>query len=200
MKIIGLTGNIGSGKSLAAAILEQLGAGRIDADRVGHGVIAPGGPAYAGLLEAFGAGFLREDGSFDRPRLGAYVFGDLSGERTRLLNSLTHPYIFAEIRQRIERFRAARYAMIVIEAALLFDIGLCRITNENWVIAAPRELLLARAAERDHSTPELIAARLEAQKPQEDLIRLADRVIVNDGDTEQLRRRLAVAYREISGS
>ncbi len=198
MKIIGLTGNMGSGKSLAAAILAEMGAACINADQVGHDVLASTGPAYAGVLAAFGPDFLTEQGELDRRRLGAYVFGDALGERARLLNSLTHPYIFTEIKRRIAHFRAEGYAMIVIEAALLFESGLDQLTDENWLIAAPRDLLLRRAALRDSCDPALVAARLDAQMGQEALMLLSQRVIWNDGDQALLRQRLLAAYRQIS--
>ena len=103
--IIGLTGNMGSGKSLAARLLAEKGAAVIDADSIGHQVLLPGGAAYDRVIELFGPGFLNEDGSLDRRRLGDYVFADGSGERIRLLESVTHPAILEEISSRISFYR-----------------------------------------------------------------------------------------------
>lgn len=196
MKIIGLTGNIGSGKSLAAAYLAELGAAVIDADKVGHEIIAPGRPAYEELIQAFGDRFLREDGGIDRRALGAYIFADTGGKRLSLLNSITHPRIHERIMELIGEYRLEGRAAVVIEAALLFDSEIKGITDENWLIVAPRELLLTRAAVRDSSDIVAVAARLDAQRSEAELRALADRVVVNDSGVEEFKKRLYQAYQD----
>ncbi len=194
--IIGVTGNIGSGKSLAVSFLRELGAATIDADRVGHSVLLPGGRAYDGVIHAFGRAFLDEEGRIDRKRLGAYIFSDPSGRRSRVLNALTHPAISAEIKQQIDAFRSQGYATIVVEAALLADSPLREMVDQLWLIQAGPEVAVARAAQRDGCPEESIRQRRQRQRDQADLVGLADVVIENDGSPEELREKLRAALAE----
>ena len=194
--IIGLTGNIGSGKSTAGKILASLGAAVLDADAVGHDVLRRGGAAYADVVAAFGADFLNANGEIDRRRLGAHVFADASGRLRQRLNALTHPAICAEIERRIAALRSAGRRVIVIEAALLFDSPLCELADVCWLVTAPRETLLRRVAARDGCTAQAAADRLAGQTPQEELAKRADRVFVNDNGREALAAALSAAYAE----
>ena len=195
--IIGLTGNIGSGKSLASKILASFGAAVIDADRVGHQVLQPDGAAYQTVLDAFGPRFLAEDGSIRRRELGAYVFAEGNEVALQRLNQLTHPAICEEIRRLLAAYRNEGKRFIVIEAAILFDSAILALTEENWLIVAPRELLLARVAARDHCGRAAAERRLASQRTLEDLEKLADRVFVNDGDPKHLEEQLKKAYQEL---
>ena len=194
--IIGVTGNIGSGKSMVVEYLRELGAACIDADKVGHEVLLPGGGAYAAVVERFGQEYLDEQGYIDRRRLGAYVFSDPSGERARLLNQLTHPQILAEIQQRINTFRSQNYAIIILEAALLMDSVLSSLIDRLWVVQCSPELAAARAAERDSCSAEQIIQRRRAQRDQAELVAMADVVIHNDGSLEELRQQTEKEYRQ----
>lgn len=197
MLIIGLTGNIGSGKSLAAAFLRELGATVIDADQVAHQVIAREGAAYQPLIAAFGPEFVDASGEIHRRALGAFIFADQSGERRCLLNAITHPPIRDEIRRRIDAAAAAGCPAVAVEAALLLQSELMPLIDEVWVITAPRETLIARVMARDDCDALTARNRLEAQLPAEEMMRRADRVFVNDGAPEQLRDALARAYAEV---
>ncbi|MDO4733045.1 MAG: dephospho-CoA kinase [Bacillota bacterium] len=194
--IIGITGNIGSGKSMAAAYLAELGAAVIDADKVGHDVILPGGSAYPGLVEAFGEEFLDEDGHIIRKKLGAHVFSDASGQRVQLLNRLTHPHIRAEIQRQIEFFQTRAYSIIVIEAALLLDSPLIELIDKLWLLRCSPELAAARAARRDACTEESILQRRKAQRDQDELACHADLILENDGRPEDLQAQLKNAYQQ----
>lgn len=191
--IIGLTGNMGSGKSLAAALLAELGAAVIHADTVGHEVLLPEGAAYGRVRALFGDGFLDDQGLLDRRRLGEFVFADASGKRLRLLESVTHPAIVEEIDRRVADFQAAGYSLIVIEAALFFDTPLEERVDEIWVVTAPRETLLSRIMARDCCGRQIAEERLAQQMSPEELARRADRVLVNDGSREQLAAALRQA-------
>lgn len=194
--IIGVTGNIGSGKSLAVSYLKELGAAVIDADKVGHEVLLPGGRAYDGVVAAFGREFLDEQGFVQRKKLGAYIFGDASGERLRTLNQLTHPQILAEIQQQIDTFRSHGYAIIILEAAILLDSPLRGLAEQVWLIQASPELAAARAAQRDDCSLESVLQRRKAQRDQSELAGLADRVICNDGSPEELREKIGKEYQQ----
>lgn len=191
--IIGLTGNMGSGKSLASRLLEQMGAAVIKADNVGHEVLLPQGAAYDKVLQLFGDSFLDDAGLLDRRRLGAYVFADDSGERLRRLESITHPAIVEEIRRRIEDFQQQGYRLIVVEAALFFGTPLEEMADEIWAVTAPRDVLLTRIMARDGCDRQTAENRLAQQLPPEEIARRSQRVLVNDGSPQQL----AAAIRQI---
>ena len=191
--IIGLTGNMGSGKSLASNLLEQMGAAVIKADNVGHEVLLPQGAAYDKVVQLFGNGFLDDAGLLDRRRLGAFVFADDSGERLRQLESITHPAIVDEISRRIEDFTRKGYRLIVVEAALFFGTPLEAMADEIWAVVAPRDLLLKRIMARDGCDRQTAENRLAQQLPTEEIARRSKRVLVNDGTPEQL----AAAIRQV---
>ena len=191
--IIGLTGNMGSGKSLASNLLEQMGAAVIKADNVGHEVLLPQGAAYDKVVQLFGNGFLDDAGLLDRRRLGAFVFADDSGERLRQLESITHPAIVDEISRRIEDFTRKGYRLIVVEAALFFGTPLEAMADEIWAVVAPRDLLLKRIMARDGCDLQTAENRLAQQLPTEEIARRSKRVLVNDGTPEQL----AAAIRQV---
>ena len=109
MKIIGLTGNIGSGKSLAATYFGQLGAAVIDADQIGHDIIEPTGPAYPLIVKTFGRDFLLPNGKVDRKSIAAYVFQEEDPGRVTALNQNTHSLITAEIKEKLSAYEKAGF-------------------------------------------------------------------------------------------
>ena len=136
--IVGLTGGIGSGKSTVAAILAELGARVIDADRIGHDVYRPGTPGFDRVVEAFGRGVVAADGTIDRRALGAIVFADPAA-RARL-NAIVHPLIAGDLAGTIARARADGFAgPIVIEAAILLEAGWRSLVDRVWVVTAPAD-------------------------------------------------------------
>lgn len=194
MIVLGITGNIGSGKSLAAEYLQELGAAVIDADQVGHMVIRSDGPAYAPLLAAFGKGFLAADGEFDRRRLGECVFSDASGGARLRLNAITHPLIREEIHERLALLRRLGYPVAVVEAAVLLESELVTLLDKIWLISAPREMMVERVTERDRFSRETAERRLDSQMAEEEMRQKADSVIVNDGSPDQLKEKLSREY------
>jgi dephospho-CoA kinase len=190
--LIGLTGNIATGKSEVGRILSQLGAEVIDADRVAHKVMEPQGPAYGPVVEAFGAGILDEDGSIDRAKLGRMVFRDPAA--LRRLEAAVHPATIAEVGRCIGQ---ASEPVVVVEAIKLIEAGMHRLYNELWVITAPRSLQVKRLMENRNLSEEEATLRVDAQPPQEEKAALADRVLVNDGDLSELEDRVRAAWAEI---
>lgn len=189
MHVIGLTGGIASGKSLVAAFLKQLGAEIINADAVGHQVIMPGKPAYGDLIETFGRTILNEDGTVDRKKLGAVVFDD--PEKLRLLNKITHLRIFIEIEEKLNSIRGALpHTVVVVEAALLFEIGLDSLVDEIWVVEADPEVQVRRLMKRNNLTEEEAWDRVNAQMPSVSRIARADRVVYNNSGVEELFRKV----------
>ena len=187
--LIGLTGNIATGKSEVARILVELGAHVIDADQVAHDVMRPGGPAYHAVVEAFGPHILAADGTIDRGRLGAIVFRDPVA--LQRLEAAVHPATMVEVGRRIAQ---APEQVVVVEAIKLIETGMHRLYIALWVVTAPRWLQIARLVARRGLTEEQAALRVDAQPPQEEKVALADQVIVNDGNLVLLRERVESAW------
>jgi len=183
--VIGLTGNIGTGKSTVGRMLAELGARVIDADQVAHEAMRPGGPAFQAVVDAFGPGILGADGSIDRVRLGDIVFRDAAA--LKRLEALVHPAVIAEVEARIAR---AEEPVVVVEAIKLIEAGMHRRYDALWVVTAPRELQIARLMRERGLTEEEAALRVDAQPPQEEKAARADVVIVNDGSLDELWQRV----------
>jgi len=193
--LIGLTGNIATGKSLVAQMLAELGARVIDADQVAHAVMLPGGPAYGAVVEAFGTDILSEanaDGTIDRAKLGAILFREPAA--LRRLEQVVHPATVSAVNRLIA---AAAEQVVVVEAIKLIEAGMHRRYEALWVVTAPREIQIARLmAIRGLSEAEA-ALRVDAQPPQAEKTALADLVIVNDGSVADLRLKVEAAWVEV---
>lgn len=194
MLTIGLTGGIGSGKSTVTKILAELGAPIIDADKVGHAIYAPGGPAYDDMIAAFGTGILGDDRTIDRRKLGPIVFADPAA--LKRLNSIVHPKMFARMREMIDAMRAAGEAKpIVVEAAILIEANWLPLFREVWLVVASKERVIERV-ERDRGLArEQTEARIKAQLSDDERRKHAAIVIANDGTIDDLRATLAEVWR-----
>lgn len=190
--LIGLTGGIGSGKSTVAAMLAELGASVVDADKVGHDVYRPGTEGFRLVREAFGDGVIGADGSIDRKALGAKVFGDPVA--LARLNELLHPLIGEEIRRRVAAARAvAAEVPVVVEAAIMLEAG-WRFFDRVWVVTVSPETAIARVtASRGLSRLE-VERRLASQMSDHERRRHADLVIDNDGTPAALRAQVEAAW------
>jgi dephospho-CoA kinase len=178
MKAIGLTGGIGAGKSEVAQILRGIGIEVIDADQLGHHVYLPHSDGWRAVVEAFGEGILRFDGTVDRSALGSLVFSD--SEALVKLNSITHPRIYRKVKDKLEELRSEDKRVVVVEAALLIEAGWTDLVDEVWVITAPEELVIRRLRRRSGMSRESARSRLRSQLSSEERILYADVVIVND--------------------
>ena len=180
MLLVGLTGGIGSGKSTVAAGLAERGAAVIDADAISREILEPGGPAYQPVVDRFGPGVVRADGTVDRPALAAAVFGD--PDALADLNDLTHPVIGRVMGERM--LQVASEGRIVV-----LDIPLLNIATKAQfqfgavvVVDTPEDLAVARLVEQRGFTETDALARVAAQISREDRCRLADVVLDNHGD------------------
>jgi dephospho-CoA kinase len=186
MLTIGVTGGIGSGKSTVTAILAELGAPVIDADKVGHAIYAPDGPAYPDMIAAFGERILADDRTIDRKKLGPIVFSDPAA--LKRLNGIVHPKMFARMREMIEAMReGGERKPIIIEAAILIEANWQPLFNEIWLVVTSREQVMTRI-ERDRGMArDQIEARIKAQLPDDERRKHATTVITNDSTIEALR-------------
>jgi dephospho-CoA kinase len=196
--IVGLTGGIGAGKSTVAAILAELGARVIDADRIGHEVYRPGSEGFRRVVEAFGAGVVGTDGAIDRRALGAIVFADPAA-RARL-NAIVHPLIAAEIAARVAAAREDGFTgPLVIEAAVMLEAGWQQLVDRVWVVSTRPEHAVARVVAARGLARDEVERRLAAQMPDAERRRRADLVIENDGEPTALRREVEKAWQTLVG-
>lgn len=198
MFLIGLTGNIGVGKSTVCDMLAQLGARVVDADLVAHAVLLRGTPAWRGVVDAFGYEVLQDDGSVDRRKLGATVFG--SPARLQMLESITHPAVGTELALVMRDALAAPGAgdqVMVLEAVKLFEAGLHRYCDALWVVTAPPAEQKRRLTQERGMIEQEAEARLRAQPPLDEKLRHARVVIDNGGTIENTRVQVMRAFVEI---
>jgi dephospho-CoA kinase len=195
MLTIGLTGGIGSGKSTVAQILGEFGAPILDADKVAHTTYAPGGPAYEGVIAAFGAQVLAPDRTIDRKKLGAVVFGN--SEQLNKLTSIVWPATFDSIRRNVAELRASGAILpVVIEAAILIEANWQPLFDEIWLVRAPREQVVTRIEIQRGLKPAETETRIRAQLSDEDRAKHATLVIENNGSIEELRDLLKTVWSE----
>lgn len=192
--VIGLTGNIATGKSLVRRMIEHLGAYTIDADGLAHQAMAPGAPAYKPVVTMFGQWILDAEGRVDRTRLGAVAFSH--PEALAKLEAITHPVIGKAIDTLIER---ARHKVVVVEAIKLIEGPLAAQMDAIWVVDAPEEQQIERLAKRGLSQAEA-AKRIRMQNPQAEKIAQASVVIHNNGTPEQAWAQVQAAWSKIQGS
>jgi dephospho-CoA kinase len=177
-------------------MLAELGAHVIDTDKVGHRVYAPGSEGYARIVEAFGREVVAADGTIDRKKLGAIVFG--TAERRAALNAIVHPLIFGEIMREIgERRHAGFTGPIVLEAPILLEAKGTGLVDQIWVVTAPPEAIRARLISARAMTPAEIDARVAAQLDDAERRRHADVILENDGDLASLRKIVEAAWRTV---
>jgi dephospho-CoA kinase len=182
--VIGLTGGIASGKSAVAKLLVARGAAVIDADMLARDVVAPGQPALAELVARFGAAILAHDGTLDRKRLAAIAFSDERARRD--LGRITHPRIAAASAKAIAGWSDAGANVVFYEAALLVENRVHTGLEGLIVVSAPAEIQQQRLMARDSLTAEDALARIAAQLPLADKIKVATWVIENHGDLDDL--------------
>jgi len=188
--IVGLTGGIGSGKSAAAQVFEELGATVIDTDAIAHALTAPGGAAIAPIQAAFGAGYITPEGALSRARMRELVFAD--AEKKRLLESILHPLIRARSNELV---RAARSAYVILMVPLLVESGDYRGRCQRiLVVDCPEELQLERVLVRSGIAPAQARAIMATQVTRAARLAAADDVIDNSQDLAQLRRQIEVLH------
>ncbi len=195
MKVIGLTGGIGSGKSTVSRFLGEMGAVVLDADKVGHQAYQPGTETWKELVAAFGEDIVAPDSTIDRRKLGAIVFAD--PEALARLNRIVHPRMFDMMKARIEEYRGKGTEVVVLEAAILLEANWTPLVDEVWVTVASESTVVQRTRERTGLPEEQIRARIHSQLSNEERTKQAKVVITNDGDLEELRVKVEELWQEL---
>ena len=199
--IVGLTGGIACGKTTVARMLEEQGAYVIDVDNIGHEMLKRGSSAYDDLIETFGTEVLDENGDISREKLGRLVFQN--PEMRERLNEIVHPRIIQISLERARRFaRENPCGIVVLDAPLLFEVGMEREVDVTVVVTADERKQVERQLERwrrmgrEPDEREALA-RIRAQMPLERKIEMADFAIENDGSIEELREEVGRLWRKL---
>jgi len=189
MKIIGITGISGSGKTAASSMLEKMGGFIIEADPLAHALMKKGGAAYEEIIMVFGAKILDENGEIHRPSLGDLVFNDK--DKLRQLEGIIHPRVIEKTNELISTaIKSSKYKFAVIDAPLLIEAGMHKNCHSIWLITANHETRLARIMARDDITKETAEKRLSSRKGDEALIPHVDVIIENNGCLGELEAKL----------
>ena len=194
MKIIGLTGGIGSGKSTAAKILAEFGAKVIDADKVAHEVFNPGTEGLQKVVETFGEAVLNSTGEIDRKKLGEIVFNNPVALST--LNGIIHPRAYELTKSRLEECQKLGVEVVILEVILLVEAGWDHLVDEIWVMVASEDTVVQRLQVSRKLTSEEILSRIHAQTPNEERTKYADVIIENDGSHEELETKLRILWND----
>ena len=197
--VIGLTGGIGSGKSVVAGLLAERGAVVVDADSTAHQVYRAGTDGWRQILAAFGRDILHRDGSVSRKKLAAIVFDD--SEARNRLNAIVHPQVRRLLSERIADLQRQGVGVVVAEVPLLIEAirsesEWTRIFDQIWVVTAPEEQVIERVRARGRMSEPMIRAVIDAQLTPEQRLPYADVVIDNSGSLDRLRDRVATLWRE----
>lgn len=198
MKIIGITGSIGSGKSTVASLLQEKGALIIDADQIARDVIEPDTPAWEEIVAHFGEAILQPDRKINRGELGRIVFSN--PEELVFLNNAVHPRVIAEIETDLEEIknRFGDGKVVVLDVPLLFEVGLDKLCDVTVIVTAGKDARLERLLGQGFSRDEA-ERRVVAQDYKENLRGLADIVIINNGTVVDLEKKVEELWEYITG-
>lgn len=191
--IIGLTGNIATGKSVVRRMLEHLGAYTIDADALAHRAISKGAPGYQPVIETFGKWIIDKDDQIDRSRLAELVFRDV--DALSKLEAIIHPLVTEATKLLTRR---ASQKVVVIEAIKLLESELRSMCDSIWVTFAPEDIQIERLIRKRSLSRKEALKRIHAQAPQEEKTKLANTVIQNTGSYDGLWKQVATAWKEVS--
>lgn len=189
MKVIGITGGVGSGKSVVMNLLkEEYNAYLIFSDNVAHELMEIGGVNYNAIIETF-QDITDKEGNIDRQKLGAIVFQDEN--ELKKLNEITHPNVIKELQTRIKKVKEQNnYSFIALEAALLIEEKYKILYDELWYIYAEQEVRIKRLKEGRGYTREKSISMIESQHPEKDFLEKCDKTINNSFSIEETKKEL----------
>ncbi len=191
--VIGITGNIATGKSAVVDMLAELGADTIDADKLVHEMMGPNSSLAEPLSKEFGDDVLAADGSIDRRALGEIVFSNPAA--LRRLEELIHPIVVSRM---IDAIQQPGADVLVLDAIKLYEAGIADHCDEVWVVDAGLDVRIARLIQRNGIDRAEALRRIEAQPPQEEKIARADRIIDNGDTLEATRAQIEKFWAEIN--
>jgi len=201
MKVIGLTGGIGSGKSTVSGFLAELGATIIDVDKVWHGALKPDTELGREVVATFGNEILAPEGGIDRKKLGEIVFSD--PEALARLNNIMHPWMYDAVKAQLDEYRERGVGVVVLEAPLLIEVplslkpgepSLLDEVDEVWVTVAPEFTVFKRLKEKSGMSEEQAMARIRSQLPSEERIKHANVVVDTDCSLDELKDKVRALW------
>lgn len=187
MKVIGVTGPIGSGKSYVGDILEEYGFPRIDTDKVYHGLISEYTDTVKELETEFGSEIVKSDGSVDRKMLGEIVFSDKA--KLNRLNEITHKYVHIETKKLIENYRSENHKAVIVEVPLMFESGFDKMCDEIICVVADDNVRVQRIVKRNGISEKDAKNRINNQKNNNFYIEKSTIVVYNNGN-EDIRAQI----------
>lgn len=199
MFLVGLSGGIASGKSTVVAVLQELGCAIIDADVIARQVVQPHFPAYQQIVHCFGPEILLENGEIDREALGSIIFSQ--PDKRKLLNSITHPAIVKEMLKQILKYFVLGYRYVILDIPLLFETKtLTRFMKYTVLVYCDPQAQLSRLMQRNGLTQVEAEARISAQMPINQKIKLASHIIDNSGDVATTRKQILKLHTSLEDS
>lgn len=190
--VIGLTGNIATGKSVVRRMLEHLGAYTIDADALTHRTYAKGAPGYQQVVDKFGKWLINKDGEIDRNKLGSLAFSD--PDAMKQLETIVHPLVRQAVEILIKR---ASQPVVVIEAIKLLESELRKVCHSIWVTNAPEDVQVERLIRKRGMNREQASERIHMQSAQSAKVAVANIVITNTGSYDDLWKQVSEAWKEL---
>ena len=193
MRIVGLTGGFGTGKSFVASLFERLGATVVDADKLGHKALNRGSSVYRRIVTAFGKKILNPDLSINRKRLAGIVFNN---RRTlSKLNRIVHPEIIKGIKSRIRK--APPNEILIVDAPLICETNITGLMHILIVVKASKNNQIERSLDKFNMSKKSALKRIACQMPLNKKIRMADYVVDNDGTKEETKKQVRKIWQEI---
>lgn len=195
MKVIGLTGGIGSGKSTVSSYLTEKGFLIIDADKIAHDITKKGSPVLIQLAQAFGVDMLDDEGNLNRKKLAAVAFS--SPEKKAILENLTTKEVVRMIAEQVAHLRNNReYDIIFVDAPLLFESGADKLTDLVWMVSADEDIRIARVMARDNISKGAVLQRIANQMSNDEKIRRSNELIDNSKGKEELYHQVDVLLKK----
>ena len=195
MKIIGLTGGIGSGKTSVASKLRALGARVFDADEVAKNAVLPGTEGFRKVVEIFGTRIVDAEGKLDRTVLAEIVFNDKGS--LKALEEIIHGYVWQETDKFLIECRQAGERAVILDVPLLIECGWYKKVDEVWLVALPVEKQIMRTMERSGMTAEAVQARIAAQMSLDEKKKYATLIIDNSGTWEETEKQVIAAWEKV---
>lgn len=194
MKVIGLTGGIGSGKSTVAQFLSKMGAVVIEADKIA-GEVLQDTAVKQELAAAFGGEVITADGSVDRKQLSASVFGN--PEALKKLYDIVNPHMYRKTTSRLEEYRRAGTEVVVLDAPTLIEAGITHLVDKIWVTVTPEIVVLERILKRSGLSYEETLARIRSQLSHDERLKYADEVIDTDCPLDELETKVKALWKKL---
>ncbi|MCB4790602.1 MAG: dephospho-CoA kinase [Elusimicrobia bacterium] len=186
--LVGLTGGFGTGKTTVAKEFARLGAKVIDVDKIARDITKPGFDAYRDIVREFGTAILKKNKEIDRKKLADIVFND--NKKRKILEHISHPRIIGIVNKQIRSLGKPKKHFVILEAPLLYEVGLDRYMDKNIVVWVPFKVQVSRIKKRDKLNRPEILARIKAQIPLNKKLKLADHKINNSLAGQKIKEQV----------